>query len=220
MSVNPTDLLAQRHKAYRNAQERYRRAVTARESAQQRVSELEGELTAAESRDRVALGDALVDGNRPGKPEADSVRQRLGDAKRDAEALAYAEQRAAGQLDKLPRDYKADWLSAATRSLGKARTAYVNAVNELARTRDRLSDEAALVSFLRFDGQYTAPLSGAIQRGDGVTPAIGFDQVVSLMLAEAAGVEEKAELDPNRPHPELALERMTTGAMLGEGCGG
>jgi hypothetical protein len=184
MSVAPTDMLTQRHRAYRQAAERYQRAVIARESAQQRVTELESELSVAEGRDRVALGDALVDGNRPGKPEADSVRQRLEDAKRDHEALAYAEQRAAGNLDRLPREHKEDWLSAAERSLGRAQDAYTAAIAELARTRDQLTDEAALVSYLRFGGQYSALIGGAIPRtgSDGSNQAIAFDQLVSAML--------------------------------------
>lgn len=204
MSVNPTDLLGQRHKTYRQAQERYQRATAAREAAQQRVSELESELAAAEGRDRVALGDALVDGHRAAKPEADSVRSRLEDAKREAEALSYAEQRAAGNLDRLPREHKDDWLSAATRSLGKAQDVYTAAITELARARDQLSDEAMLVSFLSYDGQHTDPIGGAIQHTtqNGTVQTIGFVQLTELMLAEAAGVEGKAGLDPNRPQPE------------------
>ena len=213
MSVNPTDLLAQRHKAYRQAQERYQRATAAREAAQQRVAELESELAAAEGRDRVALGDALVDGRRPSKPEADSVRPRLEDAKREAEALAYAEQRAAGNLDRLPREHKDDWLQAATRSLDKARAAYTAAINELARARDQLSDEATLVTFLRYEGQHSEPIGGAVEHitQNGTVQTIAFAQLTELMLAEAAGVEEKAGLDPNRPRPEMALHLIRRG---------
>jgi chromosome segregation ATPase len=213
VSVNPTDLLAQRHKAYRQAQERYHRATAAREAAQQRVSELESELASAEARDRISLGDALVDGHRPGKPEADSVRPRLEDAKREAEALAYAEQRAAGNLDRLPREHKDDWLQAATRSLGKARDAYTAAITELARARDQLSDEAVLVTFLRYDGQHAQPIGGAVEHvtQNGTVQTIGFAQLTELMLAEATGVEEKAGLDPNRPHPEIAFHLIRRG---------
>ena len=73
MSIAPTDLLAESHKSYRQAQDRYRRATLAREAAQQRVSELERKLSGAECRDRVALGDALVDQRRPPKPEAETA---------------------------------------------------------------------------------------------------------------------------------------------------
>jgi hypothetical protein len=208
VSVNPTDLLAERHRRYRQAQERYQQATVARETAQQRVAELESELAVAESRDRVALGDALVDGRRPPRPEADSIRSRLEAAKGEAEALAYAEQRAAGALGRLPVEHKREWLSAATRSLGKARDAYTAAIVELARARDQLSDEATLVGFLQFDGQYSQPLGGAIQRPAG---PVGFAELTELMLNEAATVEDRARLDPNRPQPEPAFHLMSGG---------
>jgi hypothetical protein len=102
MSQNPVDLLAARHRRYRAAQDRYRRASGAREAAQQKVAELEASLRGAEHRDRVALGDALIDQSRPPKPEAEKARTLLDDAKRELEALQYAEQRAAVALDRLP----------------------------------------------------------------------------------------------------------------------
>ena len=216
MSVNPTDLLAQRHKGYRQAQDRYRRAVTARQDAHQRVTELESELAGAEARDRDALGDALVDGHRPSKPEADSVRSQLDEAKREAEALTYAEQRAAGTLDRLPRSSSKDaWLGAAMRSFEKARDAYMAAITELARARDQLSDEATLVGFLHNNGAYTQPLGGAIQRrgSDNIDRPVDFAQLVALMLEEARGVEEKTRRDPNQPQPEPALHLMSGGGQ-------
>lgn len=207
MSVNPTDLLGQRHKSYRQAQERYQRATAAREAAQQRVAALETELATAEARDRVALGDALVDGRHPSKSEAESVRSRLDDAKREAEALVYAEERAAGALDRLPREHKEAWLRAAMRSFGKAQSAYTAAISELASTRDQLNDEAVLVSFLEHDGQFTQPIGAGIQRtmSDGTIQTIDFSQLIELMRTEAGGAEEKALLDPNRPMPEPQL---------------
>jgi hypothetical protein len=213
MSVNPTDLLAERHKNYRQAQERYQRAVAAREAAQRRVTELEAELSVAEGRDRVTLGDALVDGRRPSKPEADSVRPRLEEAKREAEALLYAEERAAGALTRLPREHKDEWLSAATRSLDKARAAYTTAIAELARARDQLSDEATLVSFLQNDGVYTQAIGAGIKRrmSDGSTQTIDFTQLVEMMRAEAGDVQEKARRDPNQPQPEPAFHLIHSG---------
>jgi hypothetical protein len=209
MSVNPTDLLVQRHKGYRQAQERYQRATAAREAVQQHVAELEAELAGAEARDRISLGDDLVDGRRPSKPEADSIRPRLDEAKREAEALAYAEERAARVLDRLPREHKDEWLRAATRSLDKARAAYTAAIGELDRARDQLSDEATLLSFLQNDGQYVQALTGAIQRPgvNGSGESFNFSVLVELMREEAAGVEEKARHDPNRPQPEPAYHQ-------------
>jgi hypothetical protein len=209
LSVNPTDLLAERHKSYRQAQERYQRAAAAREAAQQVVAELESELAGAASRDRISLGDALVDGRRPSKPEADRVRARLDEAKREAEALAYAEERAAGALGRLPREHKDEWLRAATRALDKARAAYTDAIEELARARDQLGDEATLVSYLANDGQYVQAITGAIQRLGG--QPISFDELTKAMLEETGNVEEKARLDPNRPQPEPAYHLIHSG---------
>jgi multidrug efflux pump subunit AcrA (membrane-fusion protein) len=90
--MNPTDLLAGRHKAYRQARDRYLRATAAREQAQQRVNELERELATTEARDRVDLGEALVDKRKPPAAQADAARATLQAAKRDMEALQYAEQ--------------------------------------------------------------------------------------------------------------------------------
>jgi hypothetical protein len=208
LSVNPTDLLSQRHKGYRQAQERYQRATAAREAAQQRVGELKSELAAAEARDRINLGDALVDGQRPSKPEADSVRVRLEEAKREAEALGYAEERAAGALGRLPREHRNEWLRAAARSLDKARAAYTDAIEQLARARDQLSDEATLVSFIEHDGQYVQAITGGIQR-PGAQP-IPFDELIKSMREEAAGVEEKARRDPNQRQPEPAYHLVNT----------
>jgi hypothetical protein len=213
MSVNPTDLLADRHKGYRQAPGALPACRGCAGGPQQRVAEFESELAAAESHDRINLGDALVDGHRPSRPEADSVRPRLDEAKRDAEALAYAEERAAGALGGLPREHKEEWLRAAMRSLDKARNAYTAAIGELARAHDQLSDEAVLVSFLENNGQFSQAIGGGIQRpmSDGTIQTIDFSQLTELMLKEAASVKEKALLDPNRPMPELQFHQAMGG---------
>ena len=212
MSIAPTDLLTKRHKSYRQAQERYQRATAAREAAQQRVAEFESELARAEAHDRISLGDALVDGQRPARREADSVRPRFEESKREAEAIAYAEERAAGALDRLPREHKA-WLRAATRSLEKARERYTAAIGELAQARDQLADEATLLSFLQSDGQYVQAITAGVERPGG--QPISFDQLTKAMLEEAGGVEEKARLDPNRPMPEPQLHLASGGGSKG-----
>jgi hypothetical protein len=206
MSVNPTDLLADRHKTYRRARERYQRAAAAREVAQQHVTELESQLGSAEHRDRVQRGDALVDGRKPPSSEAEAVRAMLVAAKRDAEALMYAEQRAASVLDELPRRHKTEWMQQVAHDLGKARDAYRAAIHELARARDQLADEATLLGFLEY-GQESQPVGGALRK-PGAERAIAFAEIVELMLAEAADVEKKARLDPNRPQPEPQFHLM------------
>lgn len=207
MSDNPTDLLSQRHKGYRQAQERYQRATAAREAAHR--------LWPSSSRGwrppRPATGSTLamrssMDSAHPSP--SDSVRVRLEEAKREREALVYAEERAAGALNRLPREHKTEWLRAATRSLHKARAAYLDAIDELARARDQLSDEATLVSFLENDGQYVQAITGGIQRPGvhGTVESFDFSLLVKSMRREAAGVEEKARRDPNRPQPEPRFE--------------
>jgi hypothetical protein len=97
LSDNPTDLLSQRHKGYRQAQERYQRATAAREAAHR--------LWPSSSRGwrppRPATGSTLamrssMDSAHPSP--SDSVRVRLEEAKREREALVYAEERAAPAL--------------------------------------------------------------------------------------------------------------------------
>ena len=163
MSQNPTDLLSERFKIYRQAQDRFRRATAAREAATVKVEELEAALRSAEHQDRVALGDALVDQSRPPQPEAAKARATLEEAKRELEALQYAEQRAGAALDRLPKENKAEWLQRASRTLGEARDAYKAAIVELARARDQLADEATLVSFLEY-GVQTQPISAALRQ--------------------------------------------------------
>jgi multidrug efflux pump subunit AcrA (membrane-fusion protein) len=202
--MNPTDLLAGRHKAYRQARDRYLRATAAREQAQQRVNELERELATTEARDRVDLGEALVDKRKPPAAQADAARATLQAAKRDMEALQYAEQRAARKLDTLPRENKEAWLGRAERDLRSTRDDYRDAIGQLDQAREQLVNEATLVSYLANDGIYSQPLIHALQRpgAHGTVEPIPVGTVLELMLAEAAGVEDMARLDPNRPMPE------------------
>jgi hypothetical protein len=58
--VTPQGLLARRHRDYAKAEERHLRALEARAQVEQRVHELERELTDAEDDDRRVLGDALA----------------------------------------------------------------------------------------------------------------------------------------------------------------
>ncbi len=211
MSQAPTDMLASRHKEYAKARERYQRATAARFEAQERVRALESELAKAESRDRIALGDALVDQRRRPASEAEQVRARLEEAKREAEALAYAQQRAATQLDQLPRQHRDEWLQQANSDLAKFRDAYQDAIRALADARDRLANQATLVSFLEY-GQETQPIGAGLRSvaSDGSPKVYDFGQLVALMLAEAATVAEAAMLDPSRPRPEPQFHRAFT----------
>ncbi len=207
----PTDLLLERHKSYRQAHERYLRASQARQSAQTRLQELEGELRAAEARDRVALGDALVDGCRPPTSEAEKLREALEEAKRQSEALSYAEQRCASELDKLPKQHKQDWVRRAEGDLATASGKYRKAISQLTEARDAVADLATLISYLTFEGVATQPIGDGVRLG---VDAAGANQIVALgpilaaLQREVDEVVERTRLDPNRPMPEPRFELM------------
>jgi hypothetical protein len=168
----------------------------------------------AEARDRDALGEALVDKRKPPAAQADVARAALQAAKRNVEALQYAEQRAASKLDALPRENKEAWLGRAERDLRNARDAFTAAVNGFAQARAQMVAEATLVSFLVNDGAtFAQPIGDALQFPDGIGTVrpISIPRIIELMLKEAAGIEGRARLDPNRPMPEPRLERAMGG---------
>ena len=188
--MTPQELLAERFKPYRQAEERYQRAAASHVGAQQRVVELESELAAAESRDRVTRGDALVDGRRPGRSEADNIRPRLEEAKRDAEDLAYAAERAAQTLDNLPRERKGEWLRSAQRDFETARSEYVQRLGQLAEARERLAREAALFSYLR-GSPIHLPSSLRVHASsvEGLSSEVVFGDVLTALRDEVVDLE-------------------------------
>jgi hypothetical protein len=114
-------------------------------------------------------------------------------AKGNVEALQYAEQRAAGKLDRLHRENKEASRGRAERDLRNARDAFTAAVNGLAQARAQMVAEATLVSFLVNDGAtYAQPAGDALQFPDGIgtTRPISIPRIIELMLEEAAGIEE------------------------------
>jgi excisionase family DNA binding protein len=76
--MNPHELLAQRHRDYRKAQNRHVRAVEKQQVAAERIQQLERELAEAEDEDRRELGEALIDGAKPPAGKAERVRAALG----------------------------------------------------------------------------------------------------------------------------------------------
>jgi hypothetical protein len=75
--MNPTELLAQRHRDYAKAQDRHTRALGRRGAAEERVQALERELADAEDEDRRTLGDALVDETKPPARKTERARTAL-----------------------------------------------------------------------------------------------------------------------------------------------
>jgi hypothetical protein len=147
--MNVHELLGQRHRDYAKAQERHARALERRSAAEERVQALERELADAEDEDRRTLGDALVDERKPPARRADRVRVALKKAKAELEALQFAAERAGVTLDRMPSERKSKWLREALSHFQFARSDYEQQLSHLAEARERLTEEAALVNFLR-----------------------------------------------------------------------
>jgi hypothetical protein len=157
--VTPQELLARRHRDYAKAEERHSRALEARARVEQRVHELERELTDAEDEDRRVLGDALVDGTKPPTRKTERARSIFEKAKAELEAVQYAAERAGQTLDRMPVEHKRDWLREANRDFEAARSDYEQLLARLIEARERLAQEAQLLSFL-IDGQASSVRMG------------------------------------------------------------
>jgi hypothetical protein len=168
--TEPTELLAQRQRDYRRAQERHQRALEKQRAASEHVQILERELADAEDEDRRPLGEALVDGTKPPARKTDRARAALEKAKDEAVALQYAAERAGQTLDRTPAVHKQDWLPRAPRDFQAARAEYEKLLDQLAEARVRLASEVALVALL----------------GTGQTSSI---RMPNTLRVHAAGVE-------------------------------
>lgn len=146
--MNPQELLAQRQRDYKKAAERQATAHKKYGAAVKRVQQLERDLLDAEDEDCRELGEALVDGRRPSAPKAERVRAALEKARDDSQALAFAAERAGQALDQLPQERRSEWLRSAQASFQVARADYERQLGMFAEARERLTEEAALVSFL------------------------------------------------------------------------
>jgi hypothetical protein len=146
--MNPYELLAQRHREYAKAQDRHVRALAKQAAAQERVQALGRELADAEDADRRTLGDALVGGKKPPALKTGQARASLQQAKAEAEALAYACERAGQELDGMPAARRGDWLPQAKRDFEAARADYERRLALLIETHEGLAQEATLVDFL------------------------------------------------------------------------
>jgi hypothetical protein len=146
--MTPQQLLAAREREYKKAQDRHVRALERQRAAAERVQALERELAEAEDEDRRELGEALIDGAKRPAGKAERVRAALEKTKAEALALAYAAERAGQTLDRLPVERKSDWLRQAQRGFESARADYEHKLGLFLEARERLADEAALVSFL------------------------------------------------------------------------
>ena len=78
-------------------------------------------------------------------------------------------------------------------------------ITELPKGRGELADLALLHTYLLYDGQMVAALTGGVRITDdpaAVRQIIGLEELVAAMQREVDEVLERAKLDPNRPQPE------------------
>jgi hypothetical protein len=199
--VTPHELLARRHRDYKKAEDRHLHALEACAQAEQRMHELERELAAAEDEDRRVLGDALVDGTKRPARKTERVRTALENAKAELEALQYAAERAGQTLDRMPAEHKRDWLRQASRDFQAARAQYERVLVRLAETRERLAEEAELVSFL-IDGQASVRMGHTVRVHasgvEGLVHEVAPADVLAALRDELATLEINALLGAHR----------------------
>ncbi len=169
------ETLAERHKPYRQAEERHRRALEAQTQADERVEKLERELRDAEDRDRQQLGDALIDGAKPAAAAAPKIGEKLEQAKTEQQAVAYAASRAGEELDRLPAENRDAWLRQAKADFQQARGDYEAALEAWIAARERLAVEASLVGFL----------------ATGQEHSIGFAARLPVLVSGVAGLRQE-----------------------------
>jgi predicted nucleic acid-binding Zn-ribbon protein len=131
VTTTPQALLSERHPAYKEAGNPApgRRGRLTR--AQKRVEELERKLAQAQ------------DGNRRRR-----ARTALEKAKEERTVAEYEVERTGQALDRLPSERKSEWLRQAQRDFQDARSDYEQQIGLLAAARERLAEEAQVVSFL------------------------------------------------------------------------
>ena len=168
------------------------------QAAEERLQTLERELAEAEDEDRIALGDSLVDGRKPPASEAEKLRAALEKARAEQEALMYACERAGHELDRMPQERRTDWLPKAQRDFQAARAVYEQLLAQLTEARERLAEEAELVSFL-IDGQAAAvrmaPRLRVHARGvEGLSSEVVVEDVLVALRDELSVLELDALL--------------------------
>jgi hypothetical protein len=89
-----------------------------------------------------------VDGKKPPTRKTGPARGSLQQAKAEAEALAYACERAAQELDGMPAARRGDWLPQAKHDFEATRADYEKRLALLIEAHERLAQEATLVDFL------------------------------------------------------------------------
>jgi hypothetical protein len=190
--MNVQQLLSLRHRDYAQAQERHTRALERRSAAEERVQALECELLEAQDQDRTALGESLVDGRRPPARKAERARAALEKAKAELEALQFAAERAGQVVDHLPLKNRGAWLRQGQSDFETARADYEQQLAQFTQARERLAEEAALVSFL-VDGQASVRMAHTVRVYAGGVEGLASDvrvaDVIDALRNELADLE-------------------------------
>ena len=194
--MTTTELLAKRHREYAKALERHERAMEQWRAEGERVQALERELADAEDEDRVALGEALIDGTKPPSRKAERARAALAKAKAELEALHYAVQRAGQAIDRRPGENRRAWLRQAEHDFQRARADYEQLLAHLIEARDHLEQEALVLSFL-IDGQTSSvrmahALRVSVSGVDGLVQEVPTADVLEALRDELVQLEGDA----------------------------
>jgi len=117
----------------------YRRLEGELSTAIREARRAEQLIVTAELSDRQALADALRDGRAdPGTPHTDKARTESQDRQRKLAGYRQAQADARAELEQAVLDIRDEWLEPLARETEAARSAYAEAVDQLARTRSRV----------------------------------------------------------------------------------
>ena len=102
----------------------------------------------------------------------------------------YACERAAQALDRMPQERRGDWLPKAQRDFQTARANYEQELDHLIAARQRLAQEAALLSFLS-GGQIRMPprLRVSVRGVEGLSSEVVVDDALMALRDELAVLE-------------------------------
>jgi hypothetical protein len=208
--MNAEDLAASRFRPIRAAREQIAKTEGAHRKAAEGLEELRGRLPHAVSRDRSALAAALVDGQREPASEAEEIEAEIVRQEQRVEALRLAAGEARGRVRTLARDNCKAWRGQALRELTQAKRRYFETIEELAASRQALSDEASLVGWLDSGVGAEAAndqLGGPPSHADGRAP-LSFSAVLEELRRDG---EHLAGFPDTRSDPEPRVRRIASG---------
>ena len=190
--MNPVDLIAGRHKELRKARELIEKVQQTLERERQHLDELNGEIGAADLRDRQALGEALVDGRPEPASEADALRVEVEQAERRIQALMSALEAAQAGVAAVVRENRS-WSRDQWQEVRRARERYAAAIAELEQAREVFSNEVgALAWLLEPDTAQGSPINAMLSGRSNVVggkPPLGMGSVVEALRADLETID-------------------------------